>query len=158
MIKPLSAFIANLNIACKILFSMLVIAMFLASFLGLFSSVLFARFYREDTYVQTADSVQVGSQALEDSWQHLLYNVLETASSPGFADMVGDAHGGDLGQYRQHKMTLQEYITSLTLSNALLDSVVVVGKNGEVYSLLTKTLKKEAAPSEYFGLDFSYMK
>lgn len=158
MIKPLSAFIANLNIACKILFSMLVIAMFLASFLGLFSSVLFARFYREDTYVQTADSVQVGSQALEDSWQHLLYNVLETASSPGFADMVGDAHGGDLGQYRQHKMTLQEYITSLTLSNALLDSVVVVGKNGEVYSLFTKTLKKEAAPSEYFGLDFSYMK
>lgn len=157
MIKPLSTFVANLNISYKILLSMLVIAMFLASFLGLFSSLLFTRFYREDTYAQTADSVQIGSQALEDSWQQLLYNVLKTASSPAFSGIVSDARGGDLKGYRQHRTQLQEPISNLILSNTLLNSMVVVDRNGEVYSLFTQTLKKDAAPAAYFGLDFSSM-
>jgi len=155
MIKRIKTQIANLKISSKILLCMLVISLALVMFLGLFSSILFTRYFKEDSYTQTADAIQIGSQALEDSYQLLLNQVVNMASSSDFTRLVNDAHNNRLSSYGQNKSNLQDPWSALVLSNPLLDSVMAFGKNGEFYSLFTDTIKKDLSPSDYFGWDFS---
>lgn len=134
---------------------MMGIALILSVFLGLLSSWYFVRLYHEDTYAQTADSLQIGSQALSDSYNTLLNNVIDFASTADFTKITKDAHDGNTTNYGSNKALIQNHMANLTLSNPLLDSIVVIGKNGEFYSLFTNTLKKEENPASYFGWDLS---
>lgn len=147
--------IANLKISSKIWLCMLGIALTLSLFIGLFSSWYFAKLYQEDTYIQTADSLQIGSQSLEDAYDNLLTNVIDFASAANFTQIVTDVHNGDLGGYTRNKALIQEPMSYLTVSNPLLESICIIGKNGEYYSLFTNTLKKESSPSSVFGWDLS---
>lgn len=153
--KRLTETIANMKISSKIRLCMLTIALTLSLFLGIFSSRYFTRLYQEDSYVQTADSLQIGSQSLGDSYHILLNNVINFASSKDFLDIVHDVRSNNHQNYGKNKAAIQNSMSHLALNNALLDSMSVIGKNGEFYTLFTNTLKKEADPSSVFGWDLS---
>lgn len=121
---------------------MLFIALTLSLFLSLFTSWYFMRLYREDNYIQTADSIQIGSQSLEDSYHTLLSNVIDMASRTEFTVIVEDAHKGAVEKYGKNNAMIQDSLSTLTVSHPMLDSVIILGKNGERYSLFSSTLKK----------------
>lgn len=56
----------------------------LSAFLISFSSHYFSQLYREDAYSQAADSLHIGAQSLTDSYNLLLKNVIDTASTADF--------------------------------------------------------------------------
>ncbi|MCI6887774.1 MAG: hypothetical protein MR868_11125, partial [Lachnospiraceae bacterium] len=101
------------------------------------------RLYQEDNYIQTADSIQIGSQSLEDSYHTLLSNVIDMASRAEFTVLVEDAHKGAVEKYGKNNAMIQDSLSTLTVSHSMLDSVIILGKNGERYSLFSNTLKKE---------------
>lgn len=153
--KRIKTYVANLKISSKIWLCMLTIGLVLALFLGLLSSWYFARLYQEDTYSQTADSLQIGSQSLTDSFNILLNNVINFASTADFSNIVEDSRIGDTSKYARNTALIQDPMSNLTLTNPILDTIIVLGKNGEFYSLFTNTLKKEEIPSGLFGWDLS---
>lgn len=119
---------------------MLGIALTLSVFLGLLTSWYFVRLYHEDTYAQTADSLQIGSQALSDSYNTLLNNVIDFASTADFSKITRDVHDGNHADYGRNKALIQDPMANLALSNPILDTMAVIGKNGEFYSLFTLSL------------------
>lgn len=151
--KKTADFIANLKISSKIWLCMISIALTLTAFIGLFSSWYFLRLYQEDTYSQTADSLQIGSQSLTDAYDVMLSNVIDFASTSDFSRLVGDVRVNDRKNEIKNKAALQESMSYLSVSTSLLDSFAVVGKNGEYYSLYTNTLKKGNSPSTAFDWD-----
>lgn len=153
--KPFITFIANLKISVKIWLCMLAIALTLSLFIGMFSSWYFMKLYREDTYEQTADSLQIGSQALTDSYNNLLNNVIDFASSPVFTELVTDAYYNNTGDLIKNRAMIQEPLSYLKYSSSYLDSIAIIGKNGEYYSLFTDSLKKQFLPSKFFGWEAS---
>lgn len=153
--KRIKTYVANLKISSKIWLCMLTIGLVLALFLGLLSSWYFARLYQEDTYNQTADSLQIGSQSLTDSFNILLDNVINFASTADFSNIVEDTRTGDTQKYARNTALIQTPMSNLTLTNPILDTIIILGKNGEFYSLFTNTLKKEENPSGLFGWDLS---
>lgn len=153
--KRIKTYIANLKISSKIWLCMITIGLVLSLFLGLLSSWYFARLYQEDTYSQTADSLQIGSQSLTDSFNILLNNVINVASTTDFNNIVNDARTGDSSRYAKNMALIQDPLSNLTLTNPILDTIAVLGKNGEFYSLFTNTLKKGETPSGLFGWDLS---
>lgn len=155
--KRAKVYFANLKISSKIWFCMLGIGVILSLFIGILSSWYFARLYREDTYNQTADSLQIGSQALNDSYHTLLTSVVDFASTQTFFSIVQDAQAGNLQYYSRHTASIQENLESIVRSNPILDSMMIIGKNGEFFSLFTNALSKDADPSSFFGWDISYV-
>ena len=155
IMKRIKTYIANLKISSKIWLCMISIGLVLALFLGILSSWYFARLYQEDTYSQTADSLQIGSQSLTDSYNILLNNVINFASTTDFTNIVEDARAGSSARYARNMALIQDPLSNLTLTNPLLDTIVILGKNGEFYSLFTNTLKKEETASNLFGWDLS---
>lgn len=153
--KKVTTYFANLKISSKLWCCMLGIALTLSVFLGLLNSWYFVRLYHEDTYAQTADSLQIGSQALSDSYNTLLNNVIDFASTADFSKITRDVHDGNHADYGRNKALIQDPMANLALSNPILDTMAVIGKNGEFYSLFTNTLKKEENPAAYFGWDLS---
>ena len=65
--KKITTWIANLKISSKIWLCMFTIALTLSAFLITFSRKYFSDLYKEDIYTQTADSLHIGAQSLEDS-------------------------------------------------------------------------------------------
>ena len=53
-----------------------------------------------------------------------------------------------------HKAALQAPLSNLTDSIPILDSLAILGKNGEYYSLYTNTLKKGYTPWDAFNWNF----
>ena len=153
--KRIKIYIANLKISSKIWLCMFSIGLVLALFLGVLSSWYFSRLYQEDTYAQTADSLQIGSQALNDSFGILLTNVIDFASTSDFTRIVEEARAGVQSHYGKNTALIQDPMSNLTLSNPLMDSIAVLGKNGEFYCLFTNTLNKSVKPSDCFGWDLS---
>lgn len=151
--KTAADFIANLKISSKIWLCMITIALTLTAFIGLFSSWYFLRLYKKDTYRQTADSLQIGSQSLTDAYSVMLTNVIDFASTPDFSRLVGDVHVNNRKNEVKNKAAIQESMSYLSVSASLLDSFAVLGKNGEYYSLYTNTLKKGSLPSAAFDWD-----
>lgn len=96
---------------------MLGIALTLSVFLGLLTSWYFVRLYHEDTYAQTADSLQIGSQALSDSYNTLLNNVIDFASTADFSKITRDVHDGNHADYGRNKALIQDpWLTWLCLT------------------------------------------
>ena len=152
--KKILALIANLNISHKIWLCMITISLTLSAFLISFSSHYFSRLYREDAYNQAADSLHIGAQSLTDSYDLLLKNVIDTISAESFSAMVQDVHTNRHEKEVLHKAALQRPLSLLTDSIPILDSLVILGKNGEYYSLYTNTLKKGHTPWDAFNWNF----
>ncbi len=153
--KKAADFIANLKISSKIWLCMIIIALCLSAFIGMFSSWYFLRLYKEDTYNQTADSLQIGSQSLSDAYGVMLSNVIDFASTSHFSRLVTDVHNNNRKNEVKNKAALQESMSYLSVSTPLLDSFAVIGKNGEYYSLYSNTFKKGDSPSDAFNWDLS---
>lgn len=152
--KKILTLIANLNISHKIWLCMITISLTLSAFLISFSSHYFSQLYREDAYNQAADSLHIGAQSLTDSYNLLLKNVIDTASTADFSALVRDVHMNRHEKDVMHKAALQAPLSNLTDSIPILDSLAILGKNGEYYSLYTNTLKKGYTPWDAFNWNF----
>lgn len=133
---------------------MITISLTLSAFLISFSSHYFSQLYREDAYNQAADSLHIGAQSLTDSYNLLLKNVIDTASTADFSALVRDVHMNRHEKDVMHKAALQAPLSNLTDSIPILDSLAILGKNGEYYSLYTNTLKKGYTPWDAFNWNF----
>ena len=153
--KKLITIIANLKITYKIWLCMITISLTLSAFLISFSSHYFSRLYREDSYNQTADSLHIGSQSITDAYEILLKNVIDMASTNELTKLVQDVHLNRHDRDVLHKAALQKPMDTLTASIPILDSLVILGKNGEYYSLYTNTLKKGYTTPTAFDWNFS---
>lgn len=153
--KKIITAIANLKITYKIWLCMMTISLTLSAFLISFSIHYFSWLYREDSYSQTADSLHIGSQSITDSYEILLKNVIDMASTNALTKLVQDVHLNRHDNDVIHKAALQQPLDILTASIPILDSLVILGKNGEYYSLYTNTLKKGYTTQTAFNWDFS---
>ena len=133
---------------------MFTIALTLSAFLITFSRKYFSDLYKEDIYTQTADSLHIGAQSLEDSYHLLLRNVVEAASTPDFSSMVRDIHLNQAQNNARYKAIFQQSLSNLTASIPILDSIAILGKNKEYISLYTNTLKRGTTPESAFDWDF----
>ncbi|MEG0370641.1 MAG: hypothetical protein RR593_11610, partial [Hungatella sp.] len=57
--------------------------------------------------------------------------------------------------YTKNQALIQEPMASLTIASPLLDSIALIGKNGEYYSLFTNTLKRGSNPASVFDWDLA---
>lgn len=153
--KKITAAIASLKISSKIWLCMISISLTLSLFIGLLNGLYFIELYKEDTYAQTADTIQIGSQSLEDSYLTLLKNVISFASSSEFEQLVSNVRSNNQDVYIRNKAMIQESLSNLSVSHPLLDSVAILGKNGEFYSVFSNTLKRDYHPSQVFDWDIS---
>lgn len=119
--KKITTWIANLKISSKIWLCMFTIALTLSAFLITFSRKYFSDLYKEDIYTQTADSLHIGAQSLEDSYHLLLRNVVEAASTPDFSSMVQDIHLNQAQNNARYKAIFQQSLSNLTASIPILD-------------------------------------
>ncbi len=152
--KKITTWIANLKISSKIWLCMFTIALTLSAFLITFSRKYFSDLYKEDIYTQTADSLHIGAQSLEDSYHLLLRNVVEAASTSDFSSMVQDIHLNQAQNNARYKAIFQQSLSNLTASIPILDSIAILGKNNEYISLYTNTLKRGTTPESAFDWDF----
>ena len=104
---------------------MITISLTLSAFLISFSSHYFSQLYREDAYNQAADSLHIGAQSLTDSYNLLLKNVIDTASTADFSALVRDVHMNRHEKDVMHKAALQAPLSNLTDSIPILDSLAI---------------------------------
>ena len=148
--KKIITCIADLKISSKIWLCMITIALTLSAFLISFSSWYFSGLYKEDAYTQAADALYIGAQSLTDSYDTLLRNVIDVASTEEFVALVQDVHMNHHEKDVMHKAVLQQPLSNLIASIPILDSLAVLGKNGEYYSLYTNILKKGYTSGDIF--------
>lgn len=153
--KNAKTLFANLKISSKIWFCMLSIVVVLCLFIGILSSRYFSRLYEEDSYAQASDALQIGSQSLGDSYHTLLLSVIDFAASPTCTSILQNSKSGNYYQNRPNTDDIQKAFASIVLSNPLLDSMMIIEKNGNFYSLFSNALRKDADPVSYFGWDLT---
>ena len=128
--KNAKTLFANLKISSKIWFCMLSIVVVLCLFIGILSSRYFSRLYEEDSYAQASDALQIGSQSLGDSYHTLLLSVIDFAASPTCTSILQNSKSGNYYQNRPNTDDIQKAFASIVLSNPLLDSMMIIEKNG----------------------------
>lgn len=151
MYQKIKSRFLSLSISIKIMISMLIIVLLLCLFLIILTNRYFTKLYLEDTYEKSNLAINVSEQALTYSYDTLLDNVSEFASTKIFQKTIGNIL--KRGITTDDRTALQDSIYNLVHSNPYIDSAMLVFKKGEIISHYTKTLRSEVSLKDTFGWD-----
>lgn len=134
MMKKLVTLFNNLKLRYKILLSMVIITTFSILFINIMSYKYFSNSMEKDAKNNTTHTLEIASQTLSNSLNNILYNTNSFVSST-FKDTLIDISRDNQDDYIDNYINLQDGLSSLIKSNELIDTIIILGKNGEFFSL-----------------------
>jgi len=152
MIRAIISCFYNLKISFKIWLCMNTIMLVLVAFIGGLSGQYFTRLFLDDSYQSASSSLMITEQYFSKTYYEMLHNVVGFASSNTFQSIILDSAAGRSENYTNNYNQLQESLSALTGGTSIIDSVLVVGSEDEIYTLYTNGLKQYRF-SESFDLD-----
>lgn len=132
--KKLIALFSNSKLKYKILLSMLIITTFSILFISIMSYSYFSNSLEKDARNNTIYTLEVATQTLTNSLNNILRNTSSFVSSD-LKNTIADITRNNQDEYINNYIDLQDGLTSLIRSNELIDTVIILGKNGEFFSL-----------------------
>jgi two-component system sensor histidine kinase YesM len=152
MIKKLLIFIKNLKIKYKLLLGMITITTVSLLFISLLSYNYFSSVYERDTKNNAQYTLDITSTAFRNRIDSILKNTSMFLSSTAVSTALTDIYINNTKDYISNYGNIQDDLGKLTQSEEFIDTVLMVGKNGEFFALTKYGLNHDA--SSYFDLDF----
>ncbi len=130
----------NLRLRYKILYNMIVITTLSLLFISIMSYKYFARVIEADARKNTNYTLEVATQ----TFSHTLNSVLRNSNrfiSINLSQTLQDIENNNQTNFINNYIYLQNGLTSLINSNDIIDSVIILGRNGEFFSLSSIGIK-----------------
>jgi two-component system, sensor histidine kinase YesM len=141
IIRNLKIWFLNLKINIKMWLCMLTVMLSLVFSIGWASLNFFTDMFMQSSNQRAQNTLTVTDRLFYESYRELLLNVVKLATSDTFRLFVQDSLQNGKENYTQNYNNLQEKLSQLKNSSDLIYSVLVAGKNGELYSLYDTRLK-----------------
>ena len=101
----------------------------------------FTGLFMHNSYREAQNSLTITGRLFYSTYVDLLSNVVKFASSDTFQNFVEDTALHGTGNYTDNYNKIQPILASLKDSSSLIRSVVIAGKNQELYSLYNDRVK-----------------
>jgi two-component system sensor histidine kinase YesM len=141
----------NLKIKYKILVSMVITVLFTSSILSSMCYFYYSYLFEQRARIESQDSLSIITSSLENDINKLYKDVSYFVTDKRFINLATDIHYGDQSSFAEHYISIQSILENTIKRNNLIESIMLLGKNGEFYSILDMGLKYESRIQEELG-------
>lgn len=126
----------------RIWFSTLSIILSSLLVLGVLSQIFFSSFFLKSSIKSAQTSLAYTANILDDMLQHIISRFTEICGTEDFFDYLVRLKDVDSIEYTQLNLDLQDALHELSDSNTLIDTAVIVDRQGNMYHSLSRGLRQ----------------
>lgn len=141
LFPALKSVFMNLKIKYKLLSAMMGIVLFSCSFMGIICYVYFSDFMEKEAKSETETSLINTASSLDRDINLLYKDITYMVSNSSFIQTVMDIEYGNTENYASNYIAMQPLLNNVITHNALVENIIITGKNGEFFSTSNSGLK-----------------
>ncbi len=141
LFPALKSVFMNLKIKYKLLSAMMGIVLFSCCFMGIICYVYFSDFMEKEAKSETETSLINTASSLDRDINLLYKDITYMVSNSSFIQTVMDIEYGNTENYASNYIAMQPLLNNVITHNALVENIIITGKNGEFFSTYNSGLK-----------------
>lgn len=148
---------ANLKIRQKLFLCMLLVTTCALGIISLINYIYLSNYTGRQEELRTGSTVKLEKQSFSKLVDSFYHSVDIFLASDNLKSTLSDVSDKDTDAYLTDYLNLQDDFQKLADSDSLIDSVMILGRNGEFYSSMEYGLNQQSVFSEWFGVQVKGM-
>lgn len=152
--KILYNFFMNLKIKYKLLVGMFIIVVFACGLMSTSCYIYFSAITEKTTNLQTQESLNTISTTLTIDINKLYKDISYFVCSKDFINLAKDIEDNNQDNFTAHYLDIQASLNNTITGNSLIDNIILIGKNNELYGPIDLGIKPlSTIASEFADLE-----